>query len=435
MEAQKGENPPESTKIIKCKFILFGISSLLAWNAIMTELDFFNAFLGKLSPYKTVSFLNFFPNIILQFVLLWKKNLFKITNQLIFALIASIILLIVIPISVYIFNNNENLDIGITVVLFLIMGLVNALMSSGFFAFTSQFPLEMIISLSTGQGFAGIILNIIKYIILPTVPIDDDLSDEDKEKKETIRGVIFFSISAVILLSCLICFTLSLKTEYFYYYLNRAKSSRISRLLDDEEEKTYQNNDELEGLSDINQQNIENISFCGMFKLLYDINLLCVFIYVVTFTLYPVSIQHQYIFDLDFDYNLNTILTIYNCFDTIGRYLVSKVTPTKKLAYISSLIRGIFLVTFILNYYFQSNDANETFTSLFLIINVTLFALTNGIGTTLCFGIAPTLVNDELKGQAGASVSFFTIVGIFVGACLAFATDEILKAIHDYNDE
>ena len=315
------------------------------------------------------------------------------------------------------------------------MGLVNALMSSGFFAFTSQFPLEMIISLSTGQGFAGIILNIIKYIILPTVPIDDDLSDEDKEKKETIRGVIFFSISAVILLSCLICFTLSLKTEYFYYYLNRAKSSRISRLLDDEEEKTYQNNDELEGLSDINQQNIENISFCGMFKLLYDINLLCVFIYVVTFTLYPVSIQHQYIFDLDFDYNLNTILTIYNCFDTIGRYLVSKVTPTKKLAYISSLIRGIFLVTFILNYYFQSNDANETFTSLFLIINVTLFALTNGIGTTLCFGIAPTLVNDELKGQAGASVSFFTIVGIFVGACLAFATDEILKAIHDYNDE
>ena len=172
-----------------------------------------------------------------------------------------------------------------------------------------------------------------------------------------------------------------------------------------------------------------------MFKLLYDINLLCVFIYVVTFTLYPVSIQHQYIFDLDFDYNLNTILTIYNCFDTIGRYLVSKVTPTKKLAYISSLIRGIFLVTFILNYYFQSNDANETFTSLFLIINVTLFALTNGIGTTLCFGIAPTLVNDELKGQAGASVSFFTIVGIFVGACLAFATDEILKAIHDYNDE
>ena len=68
------------------------------------------------------------------------------------------------------------------------MGLVNALMSSGFFSFASLFPLDMIIALSAGQGFAGIILNIIKYIILPTIKMTE-------RKKEILTGVIFFSLS------------------------------------------------------------------------------------------------------------------------------------------------------------------------------------------------------------------------------------------------
>ena len=416
------KNEPQSSGMIKFKFILFGVASLLAWNAIITELNFFNEFIKQLDPFRTISFLNFAPNIILQFILLYKKNLFKIENQLIFGLIASILLLMVIPMSVILLEKQKVLNMIVTITLFLIMGLINALMSSGFFAFTSFFPLEMIISLSTGQGFAGIILNIIKYIIIPTIKMD-------AKKKEILTGVIFFSLSAFILIVCLIIFIFSLKTDYFYYYLNQKNSSKISRLVDDDAERTNENNDESERLTDYNLDLSPKISFFGMFKLLYDINLLCVFIYIVTFALYPISIQKLQLFSIkESDYNLNTILTIYNCFDTFGRYLVSKVTPTKKLAYFSSLIRAIFLVTFILNNYFQERYS-KIFTSLFLIFNVVFFALTNGIATTLCFGIAPTLVNDELKGQAGASVSFFTILGIFLGACCAFLTSIILNKV------
>jgi hypothetical protein len=281
----------------------------------------------------------------------------------------------------------------------------------------------MIIALSTGQGFAGIILNIIKYIILPTIKMAD-------RKKEILTGVIFFSLSAAILIVCLIIFICSLKTDYFYYYLYKEPSARVSKILEDDgERRSYENNGEEEGLTEYCLEESQKISFIGMFKLLYDINLLCMFIYIVTFSLYPVSINNIKLFSLkEGDYNLNTILTIYNCFDTIGRYLVSKVTPTKKLAYFSSIIRVVFLATFILGNYFQDRY-NQIFTSIFIIINITLFALTNGIGTTLCFGIAPTLVNEELKGQAGASVSFFTILGIFIGACFAFLTGIILKAV------
>ena len=425
IEIIKNKDIPQKSGIIIFKFVLFGIASLLAWNAILTELNFFNTFIKQLNPFVTISFLNFAPNIILQFILLYKKNLFKIENQLIFALVASIILLMGIPMSVILLESQKVLNLFVTIILFLIMGLVNALISSGFFSFASLFPLEMIIALSTGQGFAGIILNIIKYIILlilPTIKMGE-------RKKEILTGVIFFSISAAILIVCLIIFICSLKTDYFYYYLYNKKSVRISKILEDEGERSYENNDETEGLTEYNLEESQKITFIGMFKLLYDINLLCVFIYIVTFALYPVSINKIRLFSLkEGDYNLNTILTIYNFFDTLGRYLVSKVTPTKKLAYFSSLIRAIFLATFILGNYFQDRY-NQIFTSIFIIINVTLFALTNGIGTTLCFGIAPTLVKDELKGQAGASVSFFTIVGIFLGACLAFLTGDILNKV------
>ena len=74
-------------------------------------------------------------------------------------------------------------------------------------------------------------------------------------------------------------------------------------------------------------------------------------------------------------------------------------------------------------------NTNIFITSFFLIGNLALFAITNGIGTTLCFGIAPTLVKDEIKGQAGASVSFFTILGIFLGSCVVFLTGIILEKI------
>ena len=73
--------------------------------------------------------------------------------------------------------------------------------------------------------------------------------------------------------------------------------------------------------------------------------------------------------------------------------------------------------------------------SIFLIINVGLLAVTNGIGTSLCFGLAPSLVEDKLKGRAGGSVGFFNIFGIFLGTCIAFGTKAIMKSIGEYKDD
>ena len=101
----------------------------------------------------------------------------------------------------------------------------------------------------------------------------------------------------------------------------------------------------------------------------------------------------------------------------------------KQSSRINSIIvlgRSILLFTLIFNHYLQhSNNASETFTSIFLIANVALLGITNGIGATLTFGLVSRSTEDEIKKQAGGSIGFFSILGIFLGSCLAFGTGAI----------
>ena len=92
------------------------------------------------------------------------------------------------------------------------------------------------------------------------------------------------------------------------------------------------------------------------------------------------------------------------------------------------LARSVLLFTIIFNFYCQEKYVlSLNVTSVLLIINVALLASTNGIATTLCFGLAPNEVENEYKGQVGSSVSFFLMLGIVLGSCSAFGVDAIIN--------
>ena len=78
---------------------------------------------------------------------------------------------------------------------------------------------------------------------------------------------------------------------------------------------------------------------------------------------------------------------------------------------------------------------NPNLSSVLLIINVIILATTNGMGATLCMGLAPTMVKKSMKGRAGSSASFFNILGIFLGALVAFMTKYIINQIGVYVEE
>ena len=448
MEEQAIEPPRRScgTQII---FILYGVASLLGWNALLTKLDFFSYFLKGMNPSVSFSFLNFILNILFLFLLIIKENLFSLKFQLIGGIIGSIFFLIAIPLTTMFLPKDSLVNYLVTGGLVVLMGFINALASGGFFNFVSYFPLDLIVSFSAGQGFSGIALNVLEYIVLLALK-------GDEEKMIIIRAWIFFGISSVILVVCLILVLLNYNSEFTRHYLNKInieqsndipEGSLVERdtLLNEEEQGIINdqanNKEEKEKEKDkSNQENKEeNIeekkkapgggcsSFVVIFKKIWDLNLLMAYIYIVTFALFPGASIGQNLFNLK-EFNSITVITIYNAFDTVGRYLVKVLPKTKLFNAIIILGRSILLFTLVFNWYCQDNLNMPLWsTSILLILNVALLAVTNGIGTTLTFGIAPETVEDEYKGLAGTSLSFFVIVGIFLGSCVNFGTNAVIS--------
>ena len=102
------------------------------------------------------------------------------------------------------------------------------------------------------------------------------------------------------------------------------------------------------------------------------------------------------------------------------------------MLYITTILRSILIVLIPLNYFIEVANMNIIIVSVFLTFNSVFLGVTNGICTSLSYALAPRMVEDKLKGKSGASVSFFNILGIFIGTCLAFGMIEVINLISAY---
>ena len=414
MEDSNAPQAKFSTRVI---FTFFGLSSLLGFNVLLTEMSFFNNYLSEMNPSLVFNFLNYVLNIPFQFLLLWKKDFLSLKTQLIIALVGSIIFLILIPLSTMTLGENTQTNKIVTGGLVLLMGFINALCSGGFYNLVSNFPLEMIVILTTCQAISGIVLNVIQYIILWSSGVDGNI---------VIQAWIFFGISILIIAISLFFLLISFNNEYFQYYLNKSKYKEEGEANSNLLEGETQPDDQLGIVQE--ETPTEKGWFMALFKKIWDLDLLVIYLYIVTFTLYPNASINQQVFDWSPPFSINTVIFVYNIFDTLGRILVGKIKPSKKLNTIVILGRSFLLFTVVFNYYCQDGlEWNSTLTTILLFINMAIFASTNGIGTTLCFALAPNEVEDKYKGQAGISISFFLIIGIFIGSLFAFITNAIIN--------
>lgn len=435
MENTKEKEAPEGGFKMEICFVIFGVGSLLAWNAILSDISFFINYQGDYDPSTSFSFCNFALNIVFQLIMIWKKQLLSYKVQLTIGIIASIISLLALPFVVISFEKNSLTGFILTAAIILFQGLVNAFCSSGFFGLASFFPKEMIISLSTGQGVSGILMNIIGYIVIAAV------NTGNKDDDEQLGAIIYFSISGLILLITLVTLLFAFRTDYFRYYLGKTKDfNKIDSTIESLDNQGIttrstagQNNDDV--LIEKNEpEKKEEITFKQLFKKLYEIDLLSCYIYIITFELFPSVSISQRLFKTG-RYRAITIITIYNIGDTIGRSISSGFKFTKLLAYIVIVGRSILVPTLILNFYFDMKlGMNENLSSILLIVNVVLLSVTNGIATTICLGLAPTMVPGSMKGRAGSSISFFNILGIFLGTVVAFGTKFIINEIGTYTE-
>ena len=452
-QTNKVNNKQDGGILITIVFNIFGIGTLIGTNSMLNQLNFVEYFQKRINPFLSIVLLDNFSNIPLQLLILIKNKLFNLKKQLFYSLIILSLSLIAFPLVVFLFKNSI-LGNVLTLLIAIIIGVIGSLLKSGFYALGSFFPLNNIVSLSTGQGASGILMALLGLFIRYVVNTDD-------EQKDLRNGaLIFFGVSLLLSIITLLSLFYIYKSKYGKYHLSKVEIEDINKEINsnkDNKEKetikehdgildsnnkilhfTHKKNEEHHPINE-NAKNKENssnkgnitqeISFINLFKLLKEVNFLIFYNYIITYALYPYACKAQELFKTG-EYRVNIIILLYSCCNTIGRYLMKFFIPTKKKAYIIILLRTLFLFTIIFNHYlYFSLNVNYKITSSFLVINIILFGISNGFATSLCMGLAPTFLSDELKGKAGASVSFALSVGSAVGSCVAFGVEKIMKNI------
>lgn len=440
---------------IKICFIFFGVGTLLVFNFIISDIDFFKHFQGttKRDPSVVFPFLNFCLNILFQFILICKKKMFSYKLQLIFSFIFQIISLVLIPVSVLCFPRKEESDVSfyITCVIVFLQGFATAVCTSSVMGLASYFPVGNIVALSIGQGMSGLLANILKYLTLIFLPVKE--TEGDFERNLILGSIVFFSVGCVIMIICFIFLMLSYRNEYFLQVLEKVgeignaeitpttqteddtiePTSLVPRDLDDTPrnhlcDSTRAKRELEEYEIKIEDEKYKRHSFFYLIKCLLDINILIFLVYLVTFTVYPGACLGPSLFGLNNSWKPNTVATIFNIFDTIGRKIVDCLTPKKWMLYASTLIRLVLLILIPLDNFLGYKGFTSISSSL-LIFNVAFLSITNGIATSLAYALAPKSVKSYLKAKAGGSVGFFNICGIFSGTVLAFGMNAIIQAI------
>lgn len=174
-------------KEVETSFLLLGLGSLLPWNAILSQLDFFMFYQKDHHPEIFFGNINFCINLTLQFILLTTKRRFSYKTLFYFSLCGYMFSLIFLPISAIYFP--PNLGFKISCAIIFINGFSNAVISSSMFGLVSFFSIENVIAVGTGQGISGILMTLIRYAILLFI---------DEKKGLNIGAYLFFGISAFI---------------------------------------------------------------------------------------------------------------------------------------------------------------------------------------------------------------------------------------------
>ena len=426
------------SKLISFYFGLFGVASLLPWNAIIAQIPFFSFYLSSLNPSVSFPLLNKLFNIPLQFILLVKKKLFPLKTQLICSILISIISLISLPFFVFLSETNKHLGTIVTVILILIMGLINASLQNGFLSLTSHFPLDKIVFYSTGQGISGIIMALLELVVLFCV----NTGNTDNDFKY--GSLIFFGISVLILIITIFGLIFLFNSNYGKQYLENEKKGKDNLNINNEANSDNSNIDEntsikvyqMEKVNIINKNiEIKEDKKYWFFELLYSVKddiFLIWFNFFITFSVYPCVYIGQNLFNTG-KFKTNIIILIFCFCNTLGRYIMKYFTPNKQLGYKIILGRALLIVLLIFNHYCNIIVKVSTYaTSIFLIVNLIFLSGTNGFDSSLCFGLAPTLVKKELKGKAGSAVSLFQVIGGVCGSSFAFITQKIIKIISKY---
>lgn len=157
---------------------------------------------------------NFVLNLVFQFSLIVFGNRMSFENQLFYSEIFSVSVMITIPIAVIYIQGT--LGFIITSLLIMLQGFANSIFQGSLYGVCGFLPLKFIIAVSMGNGFAGIVMNLIRYIIIAILG-----SGNDTETIVT-GSIIFFSIAVLCLIVGIIATPMLYRHHYFIVHFHKS---------------------------------------------------------------------------------------------------------------------------------------------------------------------------------------------------------------------
>jgi len=175
---------------------MLGITSLIMANSLLTQMDFFIYYQGDYNPEFLYGFFSLFVHIIFQvYIILYGQRLGSYKMMLLGSSIMNFILMCIIPVVVVFVPAFTGFLIAIFFMI--LIGLMGAIMQSAIYGIVSILPSKYIIAMSVGQGFSGITLNIVKFIILLTFESTEGKSPEERQSIYFSEIYLFYSIATI----------------------------------------------------------------------------------------------------------------------------------------------------------------------------------------------------------------------------------------------
>jgi len=208
------EQPPEDKNNISYYLmILFGIASLLPWNAVLNSLDFFNT---KMPEYHPASVFGFAVNGLLIFTSIWTMiygNKYSFVLRISGGNLVVAVLMIALPLITNALSSGQAFAADISILL--IFGVFGGIVQSSTFALGGMLPPKYIGAIMFGQGISGIVLNLCRAICLLAIPNNPFLG-----------ALVYFILAALFLVVCSFAHMRFQQFPFVKYYIKLATDEK-----------------------------------------------------------------------------------------------------------------------------------------------------------------------------------------------------------------
>ena len=395
-------------------FTVQGIGALIAWNAVLTGLDYFDDKFPEFSVNFIFPIAIFVANILvsINMVSLQAKLSLNIRVALCLGLMG--LTLIVVPLEAELLSNTTLGFVVILGILFL-LGIFNTIQQSSIAGLAGVFPFAYMGRFVLGTGLAGLFINCLRIIILLALG-----SQADTNQGQIIEILVYFGCSGLFLVLCIVLHYKFIKTELYLSYLKVEKKEVYDSVVSE-------GNEIVNKTSSIDQErlikgdSVETNSFKRLYQVFVDVmyySLIMILVYVQTFMMFPGVMLLKTMIILDPTWKTVLLITTYNFFDCVGKILANYRNLYNKYS-VGILAVGRF--AFFLPYILLAMNGNNPIINedWFAFINTALFAVTNGFCTACLFILGPASVPDNKKEIAGFVMSFSLQMGIVSGSFLA----------------